>query len=153
MNSLELKIPPPVVALVVCVAMWTLSLFAPALEAPVFIRAITALAIASVGGIFSMAGGIRFRRAKTTINPMKPQAASSLVTTGIYKFTRNPMYVGLLLVVIGWAAFLCSPWALPGPVVFALYITRFQIRPEERVLTSLFGTEYTAYQSRVRQWL
>ena len=153
-NSLELKIPPPAVAVLICAAMWGLSLFPPVVVLPTLTRAVVALAIAAVGGIFSMAGGIHFRRAKTTVNPMKPQAASSLVTGGIYKFTRNPMYVGLLLVLIGWAAFLCSLWALLlGPIAFVLYISRFQILPEERVLSSLFGAEFTAYQSRVRRWL
>ncbi len=154
MKSLELKIPPPAVAALICAAMWGLSLFPPVVMLPTLTRAVVALAIAAVGGIFSMAGGVHFRRAKTTVNPMKPQTASSLVTGGIYKFTRNPMYVGLLLVVIGWAAFLCSLWALLlGPVAFVLYISRFQIRPEERVLSSLFGAEFTAYQARVRRWL
>ena len=154
MNSLELKIPPPAVAVLICAAMWGLSLFPPVVELATLIRAVVALAIASVGGIISMAGSIHFRRAKTTANPMKPQAASSLVTTGIYKFMRNPMYVGLLLVIIGWAVFLCSLWALLlGPYAFVLYISRFQILPEERALSTLFGAEFTAYQARVLRWL
>lgn len=152
MNSLELKIPPPAVALLFCAAMWALSLGPPFFEVSLVIRAVVAIAIACVGGVLSVAGAIRFRQAKTTANPMKPQAASSLVTTGIFKATRNPMYLGLLFVVIGWAAFLCSLWSLVGPIAFALYITRFQIQPEERVLAGLFGAEYTAYQSRVRRW-
>jgi protein-S-isoprenylcysteine O-methyltransferase Ste14 len=63
------------------------------------------------------------------------------------------MYVGLLLVLIAWAAYLTSAWALLGPLGFVLYISRFQIAPEERVLSTLFGAEYTAYQSKVRRWL
>ena len=63
------------------------------------------------------------------------------------------MYVGLTLLVLGWAAFLCSAWALLGPVIFVLYISRFQITPEERVLSAKFGTAYTEYASRVRRWL
>lgn len=153
MNSLELKIPPPAVALLICAAMWALSLVPPFFEVPPVIRAVLALVIGSIGGVFSIAGVVRFRKAKTTVNPTKPHAASSLVTSGIYKFTRNPMYVGLLCVVTGWAAFLCSLWALFGPVAFAMYMTRFQIKPEERALEGLFGAEYTGYQSRVRRWL
>jgi len=152
-NSLELKVPPPGVALLICAAMWALSLVPPFIEVSTVIRTGVALAIGSVGVVFSMAGVICFRQAKTTVNPTKPHAASALVTSGIYKFTRNPMYLGLLFVVIGWAAFLFSLWALVGPVAFALYITRFQIQPEERVLGGLFGAEYTGYQSRVRRWL
>jgi protein-S-isoprenylcysteine O-methyltransferase Ste14 len=153
MNSLELKIPPPVVALLVCAAMWVLCLFTPVLDISMFDRVMAALLFASIGGVFAVTGVAGFRRAKTTVNPTKPQTTSSLVTAGIYQYTRNPMYVGLLLVIVGWAAFLSSLWALLGPVAFALYITRFQIIPEERVLSGLFGAEYIAYQTRVRRWL
>jgi protein-S-isoprenylcysteine O-methyltransferase Ste14 len=153
MPSLELKIPPPVVAILTCAVMWGVSLVLPLLEMPLLVRAVAAFAIASVGGVFSLAGGIRFRRAKTTVNPMKPDRASSLVTSGVYRITRNPMYLGLFLVVLAWAVFLAAPWVLLGPLAFLLYISRFQITPEERALQTLFGTEYTAYQSRVRRWL
>lgn len=97
--------------------------------------------------------GIRFRRANTTVNPLKPQAASSLVTAGIYRYTRNPMYLGLLFLLVAWAVLLSSPFALLGPVAFVTYISRFQIVPEERVLAALFGAEYAAYQAGVRRWL
>ena len=116
-------------------------------------RIAVALAFAVLGVAFSISGAVAFRRARTTKNPMKPQAASSLVVTGIYKLTRNPMYLGLALVLLGWAVFLWSPWALLGPVVFVAYISRFQISPEERVLGTLFGGEYSAYKARVRRWL
>jgi protein-S-isoprenylcysteine O-methyltransferase Ste14 len=153
LNSLELKIPPPVVALLVCAAMWALCLFTPVLDVSMFDRAVGALVIASAGGLLAITGVAGFRKAKTTVNPTKPQTTSCLVTAGIYQYTRNPMYVGVLLVIVGWAAFLSSLWALLGPLAFALYITRFQILPEERVLSSLFGEEYIAYRTRVRRWL
>ena len=63
------------------------------------------------------------------------------------------MYVGLLVLLFAWAVFLSSAWALLGPVVFVLYMNRFQIAPEERVLSGMFGTDYSAYKSRVRRWL
>ncbi len=84
---------------------------------------------------------------------MKPEAASSLVVTGIYKVTRNPMYVGLSFLLLAWAVFLWSAWALLGPLVFLAYIFRFQIAPEERALATLFGADYSAYKARVRRWL
>lgn len=133
--------------------MWGLSLFTPVLDVSMFDRAMAALVIASIGGLFAIAGVAGFRRAQTTLNPTKPQATSALVIAGIYQYTRNPMYVGLLLVIVAWAAFLSSLWALLGPLAFALYITRFQILPEERVLSGLFGAEYAAYRARVRRWL
>lgn len=152
MSSLELKVPPPLVALLVAAAMWGLRVLSPPAAAPSF--RIAAALILGVLGATSSASGVRaFARANTTKNPMKPQAASSLVVTGVYALTRNPMYLGLLLVLLGWAAFLWSPWALPGPVGFVAYISRFQIAPEERVLLNLFGAEYSDYKATVRRWL
>ena len=134
-------------------AMWGISLVAPLLEVPAFIRVVAATTVAVAGGAFSLAGVIAFRRAQTTVNPMKPQAASSLVSSGVYRITRNPMYVGLLLVLVAWAAFLSSAWALLGPLAFGAYIGRFQIAPEEKALSALFGNEYSVYKARVRRWL
>lgn len=153
MQALELKIPPPAVAVLLAGAMWGISLVAPLLEVPAFIRVAAAVTIALAGGGFSLTGVISFRRARTTVNPMKPETASSLVCSGIYKVTRNPMYLGLLLVLVAWAVFLSSAWALLGPLAFVLYINRFQIAPEERVLSAMFGTGYSTYKSRVRRWL
>jgi protein-S-isoprenylcysteine O-methyltransferase Ste14 len=153
MRALELKIPPPIVALLVAIAMWAASRTGSALELPLLVRAVTAIAIALIGGGIGLAGDLSFKRAKTTINPMKPEKTSALVTSGIYRFTRNPMYLGLLLVVVAWAVFLASAWALAGPVAFVLYIRRFQIAPEERVLSAKFGAAYSDYTARVRRWL
>ena len=153
MKSLELKIPPPAVAALIAAAMWGISLLTPVLDVPLFTRISAAIILVLAGAGFSLAGVISFRRAKTTVNPMKPETATSLVSSGIYSVTRNPMYVGLLLVLIAWATYLSSAWALLGPVGFVLYISRFQIAPEERALSTLFGSEYTAYQSKVRRWL
>lgn len=153
MPSLELKIPPPVVAFIVAVAMWGASLGGAAWPVPDIVRLALALALVAVGVAFSAAGIVEFRRARTTLNPRKPEAASSLVSLGVFKITRNPMYVGLFLVLVGWAVVLSSLWALLGPLAFALYIHRFQITPEERVLSSMFGAEYLAYKERVRRWL
>jgi protein-S-isoprenylcysteine O-methyltransferase Ste14 len=106
-----------------------------------------------VGGIFTIAGVISFRQAKTTINPTKPELTSSLVSAGIYKVTRNPMYLGLLFLLTAWAVFLASPGALIGSLAFFFYIDRFQIAPEEIVLLGIFGNEYSDYQTRVHRWL
>ena len=152
MSFLELKLPPPVVALLVALAMWGLARVA-SLPGEPSLRVSMALALAAVGVAFSVSGARAFRKAKTTKNPMKPQAASSLVIAGVYKLTRNPMYLGLSLMLLGWAVFLWSAWALLGPIVFIAYISRFQIAPEERVLATLFGAEYSAYKAKVRRWL
>ena len=116
-------------------------------------RALAGGTVALLGGGVSLAGAIGFRRAKTTVNPHRPENTSALVTTGIYRFTRNPMYVGVLLVLVGWAVYLSVPWTFAGPLAFFLYIDRFQIAPEERVLSSMFAEEYADYKATVRRWV
>lgn len=153
MRALEHKIPPPLVAALMAVAMWFLSATLPRIEAPLSVRIAVAVVIACIGGAFSFAGMIAFRRARTTVNPLKPENASALVITGVYRITRNPMYVGLMLVLLAWAVALASPVSLAGPVLFIMYINRFQIEPEERVLVAKFGSEFESYRSRVRRWL
>ena len=153
MSALELKVPPPIVALLIGVVMWALSRGTRPVTVRAFPIIMTAVVIALVGGGITLSGAITFRRAKTTVDPLKPERASSLVTFGVYRMTRNPMYVGLLLVLIGWAVFLVNVWSALGPLVFVAYITRFQIQPEERALASLFGEAYATYKSRVRRWL
>jgi protein-S-isoprenylcysteine O-methyltransferase Ste14 len=151
-SFLDLLIPPPLVALLAAAAMWGATPVAPSASGPSF-RVPLAIVLAIAGLALSTSGRLAFRNAKTSANPLKPQAATSLVVAGIYKATRNPMYVGLALVLVGWAVFLWSAWALLGPVGFVAYIARFQIAPEERALALLFGEEYSAYKSRVRPWL
>lgn len=153
MDALELKVPPPLVGLTFGAAAWGLAQAVPPLPLAPALTTTLAILIALAGAAFDVAGLIAFRRAKTTINPLKPQRTSSLVASGIYRYTRNPMYMGMLLFLVAWAVFLAQPLALLGPVAFVLYITRFQIVPEERVLAGLFGEEFAAYKARVRRWL
>lgn len=153
MRALELKVPPPAVALTVALAMWLASWLVAPLPVPFGVRAAVAIALLSIGMGFSVAGMVAFRRARTTMNPMKPGAASSLVCSGIYRFTRNPMYLGLLFDLLAWAVFLSNVAALLGVPLYMLYIHRFQIVPEERALAALFGGEYAAYRQKVRRWL
>ena len=153
MTSLEAKIPPPLVALSFAIAMWGLSKVTPAMDLTATFRIAVAGLIALGGLGFSLAGMFAFRSAETTLNPLKPQTASTLVTTGVYRITRNPMYVGLMLLLVSWAVYLSSGWAFFGPVAFVLYITRFQILPEEQALIGIFGQEFDAYRSRSRRWL
>lgn len=133
--------------------MWGISLTTPPVEAPALVRLVAAIAIALAGVGIAIAGVVAFRRARTTVNPLKPEATSSLVISGVYGFTRNPMYVGLALVLLAWAVFLSSALALLGPLVFILYMNRFQIVPEERVLSGMFGDAYSTYQTNVRRWI
>ncbi len=153
MRSLELKIPPPLVALVIAVQMWLLSLLAPVLTFTIPARVSLAIILALAGVATAIAGVTTFARAKTTVNPTTPEKSSSLVSWGVYSITRNPMYLGLLFVLTAWALFLANPLPFLFLPLYMLYINRFQIAPEERALTSLFGREFAAYQSRVRRWI
>ena len=75
------------------------------------------------------------------------------MTAGIYRVSRNPMYLGFAILLLAWAVFLASPWMLLGVPAFMMFISRFQIQPEERALESLFGEEFRDYKARVRRWL
>ena len=152
-HALDLKIPPPLVALCVALLMWFTSWIVAPADVPRLLRVGAALTLLVVGLGFDVAGLAAFLRARTTINPLRPAATSVLVVSGVYRITRNPMYVGLLLVLLGWATYLGNGMAyLPAPL-FVFYIGRFQIVPEERMLADKFGAEFAVYRTRVRRWL
>jgi protein-S-isoprenylcysteine O-methyltransferase Ste14 len=153
MAFFEHRVPPPVIALVCAAAMWYVGAHTPALGLPGGVRIAAAGLLAAAGLAVMLAGVVSFHRAKTTVNPLKPEAATALVVGGVYRYTRNPMYLGMLLVLLAWATFLAAPAALVGIVAFWLYIERFQILPEERALMAVFGNAFTDYASRVRRWL
>ncbi len=152
---LEHRIPPPVVGAVVAAGMWALASKVGLLPLPDFgfKGALTGLLVA-VGLAFDLAGLRAFLARRTTVNPLRPERASSLVTDGVYRITRNPMYIGMVFLLLAWGLYLADASALVlGPVGYVLYLNRFQIGPEERVLLGLFGDEYRAYMARVRRWL
>lgn len=151
--NLENRIPPPLVALVVAAGMWGVAKVAPPLGLEFAIRVPIAVVIALVGLAFDFSGLLAFFRSKTTVNPLKPERASALVTGGVYRFTRNPMYVGMLLFLLAWGVYLDCLLAFIGPVLFVLYMNRFQIGPEERVLRQKFGAPFEDYMGRVGRWL
>jgi len=153
MSWLELKIPPPVVALLFGLLMWLASALAAPVEVPIALRIGIAVVLGSVGVVVVVAGIIAFLRAGTTIKPTNPGATTSLVTGGVFRFSRNPMYLGLLLCLLAWAVYLSNGLALILVPVFVIFMNRFQIVPEERALSALFGPEYASYQARVRRWV
>ena len=124
-----------------------------AIDLPFSVRLALGLLIALGGAAFDLAGLLAFRRARTTYNPLRPERAKRIVSDGVYRHTRNPMYVGMALLLLGWAVGLGNAMALLGPVVFVAYITCFQILPEERALLAKFGADYADYLVQVRRWL
>ena len=153
MRGLELKVPPPLVALLVAVVMWALARYSLHIELVDSLRRGLAGALLALGLLCALSAMLAFRRWKTTINPVKPEAAITLVSGGPFGLSRNPMYLGLLLALLAWAVQLAAPLSLIGPAVFVLYIQRFQILPEERVLAVKFGAEFERYRRAVRRWL
>jgi len=151
--TLDTKVPPPVVATIIAVAMWSLSAYGPVITLSAEITETLILLLVIVGVSFDVCGLLTFRQSKTTINPMDPNKTTALVTSGIYRFSRNPMYVGLVLFLTAWAIQLLMLWPFIGPVLFIIYINQFQIKPEERVMESKFEDEYSTYKNKVRRWL
>ena len=152
-HSLENRIPPPLVVVLIGAAMAVIAWFTPALEIGSNVRfAVGGIAIA-LGALVAVQGARMFWRNKTTINPVDLESASALVTSGVFRFSRNPMYVGFTAMLVGWAVCLAAPWALVGPVAFVLFTNRFQIIPEERVMRDKFGQAYDDYQAQVRRWI
>lgn len=151
--SPSLRIPPPLVAVIIGAAMWGARSFVSLINVPETARIAAAAVIALVAVAFDLAALFAFRRARTSIDPLRPAKASTLVVSGVYRVTRNPMYLGLLLLLLAWTVYLSSVWLLAGPLVFVVYMNRFQIAAEERTLSALFPEEYAAYRRRVRRWL
>lgn len=106
-----------------------------------------------IGLVLDFSGFFAFRRDRTTINPLRPGTTSTLVCHGIYRYTRNPMYLGLLCFLTAWAVHLAQWQAFLGLPLFVALLTRLQILPEERILTAKFGPLYTNYCERVRRWI
>lgn len=153
MQWLELKIPPPVAALLLGLLAWWLAPLGPAIVWPEAARQGLAVVLVLTGVSLDFSGLVSFVLRHTTINPLRPRQSQALVTTGPYRFTRNPMYLGLACLLTAWAVWLSALLPFAAPLLFVLYITRFQIRPEERALTDLFGQPYIEYMRRVRRWL
>ena len=147
------RMPPVAVTLIVATLMWAVARMLPSLRFDFAGRRLLAVALLLAAGVFGLAGLRAFHRARTTANPLRPERASALVTDGIYRRTRNPMYVALALALLGWAVQLGHALAPLGVVVFVAWMNRFQIAPEERALARLFGEDFERYTREVRRWL
>ncbi|MDF2152356.1 isoprenylcysteine carboxylmethyltransferase family protein [Vibrio sp. CAU 1672] len=153
MIKLELRVPPVAVFLLVVLLMYWLKGLTPSLMIRVPFVEYVVGGLTLLSGYTGIAGVYEFCKLKTTVNPVKPESASFVVSSGIFNYTRNPMYFALLLLIIAlglwWqhlSVFLCS-------AVFVFYMNKFQIKPEEQVLERLFGEEYLKYKNRVRRWI
>jgi len=153
MNALELRIPPVALSLFFAGVMWLASAQFPVMSFAIPARLVISIALCGIGMVFVLVGVVAFRGVGTTVNPMQPGAASTLVRSGIYRFSRNPMYVGFLFSLGGWAFFLAHALGFILLPAFVIYMNRFQISPEERALSLKFGKQFAAYNQSVPRWL
>lgn len=150
---IKTKIPPPLYMLVFAIVMWLLDKYMPIFHwaSPHWQKA--GWIIVALGVLIDLFSMGLFIRAGTSPNPFQPENASQLISTGLYRFTRNPMYLGLLVLLTGWAIHLGSFSPIVLLPLFVVTLTAFQIKPEEQALETIFGQEYIAYKTRVRRWI
>lgn len=153
LHALELKVPPVLVAGLVALGMWAAATFLPGFDARVPGRALLAAGLLAAAAGIGAAGIVAFRSHRTTVNPTRPDAATSLVTGGVYRWTRNPMYLALALGLGALALHLSNLAAVALLPLYVAWMTRLQILPEERALAARFGPAFRDYASRVRRWL
>ncbi|MFZ6040344.1 methyltransferase family protein [Vibrio natriegens] len=153
MRKLELRVPPVAVFLLVVLLMYWLKGLTPTFKITVPLVEFVVAALTLLSGFIGIAGVYEFRKAKTTVNPVKPESASSVVNTGVFAYTRNPMYVALLLLIIALGLWWQHLSVIPCGALFISYMNRYQIKPEEHVLERLFGEDYLKYKNRVRRWI
>lgn len=153
MRWLELRVPPLLVWLLCAGIATGANRLLPGLRVPVPGGSAIAAVLAAVGFVLAASGIAAFLRARTTVHPMAPDRAATVVTSGIYGVTRNPMYLGIALTLLAQAIWLGNLVALSGPVIFVAYMNAFQIAPEERALLAKFGPPFAEYMRTVRRWM
>lgn len=149
-KPLELKVPPVVIFIVALLLTWYCAGL-NVMPLPHPLRPL-GFVIFVAGGFIGVAGVIAFRQQRTTVNPHRPQNASSLVDGGIFAYTRNPMYLGLVVGVIGAAFIVRDASGFVFAVLTMAYLQRFQIVPEERFMQDIFGDDFTRYCLRTNRW-
>ena len=150
---MKLRIPPVIQGILVIAIMWALNRYGPSYVVDFPGRALLVWLLGGVGIVMEIIAARAFLRAKTTVNPLSPESAQHLVTTGLYRFSRNPMYLAMLFLLIAWGLHLANPLTAGPVILWVVYITEFQIKPEEKALREKFGGEYDAYARKVRRWL
>lgn len=153
MRSLELLVPPPVLAAGFVGTVWISARYDALVHASFPGQWIVALTLVTAGSLISFIGILELMRARTTINPMAPGSTTTVVSSGIYRLSRNPMYLGLALAGLGFAVWQSALVGYPLVFAFCLYLTRYQIIPEERALIARFGAEFHEYMNDVRRWI
>ncbi len=152
-SALELRIPPLALTALFGAAMYASRWVASGATAGGPWVGALAVVIALAGAAVMVLGVVEFRRAGTTVDPTRPEGASDVVIGGVYRYTRNPMYLGMAALLLAWAVWLGALVGLVWVPLFVAYMNRFQIEPEERMLRKKFGARFEAYVEQVRRWL
>jgi len=145
------KIPPPIIALICGISIYLSRPLFP--EYSFILTDVFAVSFLLIGIITLITSVLSFKRQSTTINPLQPEKASSLVISGIFKYSRNPMYLGMLLILISMTIKFNFIGGILISSAFIAFITKFQIIPEEIILEKLFGDEFTYYKKKTRRWI
>ena len=148
---LNTKIPPPIIAILFAVLIFYFSDSFAYVDLP--FKIYFSLFFVLLGFFITFSSARNFKKKETTVNPIKPEEASQLVTDGFFKITRNPMYLGMLLFLLGLSIYNGIIVGLLFLPLFVGYITFFQIIPEERAMIKIFGEDYKAYMKKVRRWI
>lgn len=149
---MKLKIPPVFVVLIFAGAMYLLDQWLPFGEFDFFGRSVLTWILAAGSLLVSLAALGQFAKSRTSINPSKPDKASTLVTGGIFRFSRNPMYLGMLMLLLAWGLWLGNAFNTLLAALFVAYMNHFQIQPEEEALEARFGKAYRKYLFETRRW-
>lgn len=150
---MNLKVPPLALLLLMAACMKVVSELLPFLGFSMPGNSLLGGSVVLAGGAIAVMGVLEFRRANTTVDPRNPQQSASLVGSGVYKISRNPMYLGFLMMLFGWFIIISNLAAVVFLPLFVVYLNQFQIKPEERFLKEKFGAGYSEYCSKVRRWL
>ena len=151
-KSLECRVPPLVLVLLFATLMWLSNTIIPMARVTIPGAVWLATIIATLGAIIAVLGVAAFHGAATTVDPRDPGQTARIVSKGIYRISRNPMYLGFSLLLLAWGIYLQEFMALPLLALFVVYLTRFQIVPEERQLREKFGNEYDEYSFKASRW-
>ncbi len=147
-----MKVPPALVMLIFVGVMFALDRFLPVGEFDFFGKDLLTWFLFGLGIVIILVSIIQFSIKKTTVDPLNPEKAKKLVTNGIYNFTRNPMYLGMLLFLLAYGLHLGNAFNTLVAAGFVSYMNHFQIKPEEKALKKMFGQEYNIYCKLTRRW-
>ena len=145
------KIPPPLVTLICGLAIYYSQIFFPNTQTS--LGNLIAIALLLLGITIMVTAVLSFKKQGTTVNPLQPEKASSLVVSGLFNYSRNPMYFAMLLILLSLTAKFNVVGGLVNTLAFVIFMTKFQIIPEELALERKFGKQFTQYKEKTRRWI